>query len=73
MQKGKQQQQAAGEPRTDKLLSIAQAADILGIRTTKFFELVNERGLPTIKLGHRSTRIDPVDLYKWIDEQKQGG
>lgn len=52
-----------------KLLTVAQAAEELGVKRTKFFELVRREGLPIVRLGSRSVRVRPKDLQQWIEQR----
>ena len=53
-----------------QLLTIAQVAALLCIHRTKVYDLINHRGLPVMKLGSRSTRINSVKLQKWLEQQE---
>ena len=57
----------------EDLLTIDQAANVLGIKRTKFLELVNLEGLPVVRLGHRSVRVRPIDLHQWVATRVQKG
>ena len=54
-----------------QLLTIAQVATLLCVHRTKVYDLINHRGLPIMKLGSRSTRINAVKLQQWIEQQEQ--
>jgi excisionase family DNA binding protein len=55
------------EPPRDRrlLLSVADAAELLGISRTKAYELVLARRLPTVKIG-RLRKVRPDDLKAFI-------
>ena len=50
----------------EDLLTIDQACLVLGIKRTKFLKLVNEEGLPVVRLGYHSVRVRPIDLHTWV-------
>lgn len=54
-----------------QLLTIAQVAALLSVHRTKVYDLINHRGLPVMKLGNRSTRINSVKLQQWLEQQEQ--
>jgi excisionase family DNA binding protein len=53
------------------LLSLLEAAEILGTRPRHVRVLTRERGLPFVKVG-RLTRIDSDDLDAWIAANRHG-
>ena len=56
--------------RRDRLLSIAEVADHLGVDVRHIRRLVHERRIPYIKWGHL-LRFDPVELQEWIDGHRR--
>ena len=54
-----------------QLLTIAQVAALLCVHRTKVYDLINHHGLPVMKLGSRSTRINAVKLQQWIERREQ--
>src|SRR5207248_8294112 len=54
-----------------QLLTIAQVATLLCVHRTKVYDLINHQGLPVMKLGSRSTRINAVKLQQWIEQREQ--
>ena len=54
-----------------QLLIIAQVAALLCVHRTKVYDLINHHGLPVMKLGSRSTRINAVKLQQWIEQREQ--
>ena len=54
-----------------QLLTIAQVAALLCVHRTKVYDLINHDGLPMMKLGSRSTRINAVKLQQWIEQREQ--
>lgn len=53
------------------LLTLNQAAEILGTRPRHVRVLTRERGLPYVKVGNL-TRIDSGDLAAWISANRHG-
>ena len=50
------------------MLSVSQVADVLGIGRTNAYELVKEKGFPSLKIGSRI--VIPRDkLIQWIEEK----
>lgn len=54
------------------LLTIDDAALILGVSRPTVYELIYHAGLPTVKLG-KSRRILPDSLQQWLKEREHGG
>ena len=54
-----------------QLLTIAQVAALLSVHRTKVYDLINHQGLPVMKLGNRSTRINAVKLQQWLEQREQ--
>ena len=54
-----------------QLLTIGQVATLLCVHRTKIYDLINHHGLPTVKLGARSTRINAVKLQQWMEARGQ--
>lgn len=50
------------------MLSIADMAKILGVGKTNAYSLVNNEGIPNIKLGKRG-RIPRDNLKSWIEDR----
>jgi excisionase family DNA binding protein len=53
-----------------QLLTIAQVATLLCVHRTKVYDLINHDGLPVMKLGRRSTRINAMKLQQWIEQRE---
>ena len=63
---------AAGEPDQRpmvRLVTIATAADWLGLSRSKLYELLAAGELPTVRIG-RSRRIAVTDLEAFIDRRR---
>jgi len=53
------------------MLSVPDVASVLGISRAGAYELVKEKGFPTLSIGSRI--LIPRDkLIKWIDEKSSG-
>jgi excisionase family DNA binding protein len=53
-----------------RLLTIAQAAERLGLSRSKLYELIAAGEISTVRIG-RSRRIIPDDLASFIDSRRQ--
>ncbi len=54
---------------TEPLLTVADVAELFGVRTRFVYRLVDERRIPFIKVG-RYLRFDPADVEAYIAEQR---
>ena len=52
-----------------QLLTITQVATLLCGHRTTVYDLIKHDGLPVMKLGTRSTRVDTFKLQQWINER----
>lgn len=52
------------------LITAKQAAEILGLRLPRLYELTRMRVLPFVRFGPKQIRFDPDVLAEWT---KQGG
>lgn len=55
-----------------KILSVREAAEVLGISTRRMYDLVKTKGFPTIQIGRRLL-VSTKGLERWIEEQAQKG
>lgn len=53
-----------------QLIKAKQAAEILGIRLPRLYELVRTRIVPFVRFGPKQIRFDPEALAEW---SKNGG
>ena len=53
----------------DSLLTVKEALKHLRIGRTKFYALISEGKIRTVKIGKR-TLLDPEDLKQFIEHQK---
>jgi excisionase family DNA binding protein len=51
------------------LLTTPEVADLLRLGKTRIYNLMNEHGLPSLKIGTRRF-FDRKDIEAWIDQQK---
>ena len=61
---------SATPPLPERLLTIAEVADALGVEVRHVRRLVHERRIPYIKWGHL-LRFDPAEVATWIDAYRQ--
>ena len=59
-------------PVEKKTLSVAEAAEAVGVSTRYMYDLVKTKGLPTIQIGRRLL-VSAKGLEQWLDEQAQKG
>ena len=52
--------------------SAQETAELLGISTSKVYQLVKTAGFPAVVMGKR-IRISKKGLERWVDEQAQKG
>src|SRR6266704_1195289 len=52
-----------------QLLTIAQVADLLCVHRTTVYDFIKKEGLPVLKLGSRSPRVDSSKLQQWINDR----
>ncbi len=52
-----------------QLLTINQVAGLLCVHRTTVYDFIKKDGLPVMKLGARSTRVDSIKLRQWMDER----
>lgn len=59
-------------PRPKSTYTVAEAAEVLGISTSKMYQVIRMKGFPVIVLGKR--RIIPIkSLDKWMEEMAAVG
>lgn len=59
--------------RREKLvLSVPEAAQLLGISASKMYEVVRIQGFPAIKVGKR-VLVNAKKLESWLDEMTEKG
>lgn len=54
----------------DKLLTVPQVAERLGIARVQAYELVSAGEIPAKRLSPRRIRISESDLQQWIDSKE---
>lgn len=53
------------------LLTVKNVADLLAVSPKFVYMLVQEKGLPALKVGHRTLRFDLEDLNRWLKEMQK--
>jgi excisionase family DNA binding protein len=56
----------------EHLLTVPQAADLLGVRRAHIYALARRRELPVIHVG-KYVRVRSRDLQSWIEDQREEG
>lgn len=59
-------------PVEKKTLSVAEAAQVVGVSTRYMYDLVKTEGFPTIRVGKRLL-VSAKGLERWLDEQAKKG
>lgn len=59
-------------PVEKKMLSVAEAAEVVGVSTRYMYDLVKTEGFPTIRIGRRLL-VSAKGLERWLDEQARKG
>lgn len=54
---------------SDTLLTVADVAELFGVRTRFVYRLVDERRIPFIKVG-RYLRFDPADVDAYLEGRR---
>jgi excisionase family DNA binding protein len=53
-------------------LTVAEAADALGISAPRVYQLIGEGVIPGVyRTGKRTIRIDRDELHEWIESRRQ--
>jgi excisionase family DNA binding protein len=53
------------------LLSIGEAAEMLGLSRSTLYKYTEQGVLPSVKIGSR-VLIDAEELYSWLGERRRG-
>ena len=53
-------------PTTTRLLTVQEAADMLGVTTGSLYQKIFRRQIPHVKLGH-TVRFNEAALLEWIE------
>lgn len=56
-------------PKSRRLLTISEVADLLGVDVRYVRRLVYEKRIPFIKWGHL-LRFNPIEIEAWIDSHR---
>ena len=62
-----------GQTELERLLTIEQAAEIMGLSVVHTRRFVADGRLPSVRFGRRAIRIRPSDLAAFIEERTEGG
>lgn len=54
----------------EKLLSLSETSEILGVKKPTLYNWVNERRISFVKVG-RLVKFDPADIKKFIEKNKK--
>lgn len=58
---------------TEKLTySVQEAAEVVGISTSRMYQLVKSKGFPVVQIGRR-LRVSKKGLERWVEEQATKG
>lgn len=58
---------------TEKLTySVQEAAEVVGISTSRMYQLVKTTGFPVVQIGRR-LRVSKKGLERWVEEQAAKG
>jgi len=52
-----------------RLVSARQAAEMLGIRLARLYELTRQKKIPFIRFGKKQLRYDPEMLKEWVEQE----
>jgi excisionase family DNA binding protein len=52
-------------------LKVPEAAELLGINRTRAYELIASGGLPAVRVGERSIRVNRAELETFLLEQRR--
>ena len=56
---------------TKELWTVAQAAEALSVSEDTVRRLINGGQLPAYQITPRTTRLDPLDVYAYLDSRKK--
>ena len=59
-------------PNMEKLLSVQEASEILGVKVSTLYSWIHQGYVPHIKLG-RLVKFSESDLSQWVEDKKQEG
>jgi excisionase family DNA binding protein len=67
----KRKEKKPGHEMQQLLLTVAQAAVVLGVHRSTVYDLMKYEGLPRVSLGgRRGTRILLTSLHQWMKERE---
>jgi excisionase family DNA binding protein len=53
-----------------KLLTVSDVAAMLQVSRRQVYRLVEDAGLPVLRVGPKSLRVDPEALAGWLSDRK---
>ncbi len=56
----------------DKLLSVHEASELLGVKVSTLYSWIHQGFVPHVKLG-RLVKFSATDLTRWVEEKKHEG
>ena len=56
----------------NNFLTSEDVCELLNIKKTYLYRLINEKGSPVIKLGQRSLRFNEKAVDNWLEKKQQG-
>lgn len=59
------------QPMLEKLLRIAEVAEVLQIDRTEVYRLIEEEGLPIVPFGKNGRRVIPSSLAQWLKAREE--
>ena len=65
-------QPRAPQPTEDRLLTMGEAAKMLGVSEHRAREMGRRRELPVVQLGERQVRISAARLAEWVRRRENG-
>jgi excisionase family DNA binding protein len=54
-----------------RLIDHAAVAEWLGVTERHVRQLVTDRRIPFVKIGHQTTRFDPDEIEQWLAEKRR--
>lgn len=57
----------------DKVYTVQEAADALGISASQMYQVIRIKGFPVVRISDKVLRIPKEKFWKWIDERAEKG
>ena len=68
----REDQVAAEAVSNGRLLDVREAAELLGLRVDRTYELARQKKLPSVKIGERSVRFPERAIRLWLERRVDG-